>query len=369
MIRTLPKVAIGILLAGTLGLSPLVAGADSSSTTTTQATTVTTPSTWATFRVSWQAYVNGLRAIDTTYRASVQSARRTYRISMRHATTYSERQAAKAALDTSIAAALNVRVVAIVAAGNPPTPPAGFNGTAWVTGFQAANIAFRAAKVSAQTALAAALAAATNNVQREVARLTFRSAIDAAEAAHLSALATLGPPPVKRGTPTTTTTIKVPSAWATFRISWQTYVNGLKATDAAYQASVKSARATYQASLLVATTSVERQAAKVALDASLASALNVRVAAIIAGGLPPAPPAGFNGTAWVTGFQAANVTFRAAVIAAQSAYATALSVATTHAQREVARLTFQGAVDSAQAVHVSALATLGAPPKNPGKAS
>jgi hypothetical protein len=290
---------------------------------------------------------------------------------MCHATTYSERQAAKAALDSSIAAAINVRVAAIIAAGNPPTPPAGFNGTAWVTGFQAANVAFRAAKVSAQTALASALAAATNNVEREVARLTFRSAIDAAQAAHLSALATLGPPPKNRGgsTSTTTTTIKVPSAWATFRVSWQTYVNGIKATDATYQYSVKSAGLTYRASILAATTPAERQVARSVLDTSLAAALNVRVAAIIAGGNPPTPPAGFSGTAWVTSFQAANVAFRAAVVTAQSAYASALAVATTHTQREVARLTFRAAVDTAQAVHVSALATLGAPPKNPGKAS
>lgn len=204
MIRTLPKVAVGILLAGALGLSPLVAGADGtpSTTSTTTAVTSTTvaPSVaWATFRVSWKTYVNGLRAIDTTYRESVWTARKLYRISLRTATTKAERQADRTTLDVALAGALNVRVAAIIAAGNPPAPPAGYTGSAWVTSFQAANVAFRAAVVAAQSTLAASLSAATTHAQREEARLTFRAAVDTAQAAHISALAALGAPPKHPG--------------------------------------------------------------------------------------------------------------------------------------------------------------------------
>jgi hypothetical protein len=204
MIRTLPKVAVGVLLAGALGLSPLMAGADSAPSTTSTTTAVTSTTVapgvaWATFRVSWKTYVNGLRAIDVTYRESVWTARKTYRISMRSATTRAERQGARVTLDTSLAAALNVRVAAIIAAGNPPTPPAGFRGSAWVTGFQAANVAFRAAVVTAQSTLAASLSVATTHAQREEARLTFRAAVDVAEATHIGALATLGAPPKHPG--------------------------------------------------------------------------------------------------------------------------------------------------------------------------
>ena len=204
MIRTLPKVATGILLAGVLGLAPLAAGADSSTstvptTTTSQAGVSAGVSVWATFRISWEAYVNGLRAIDATYRSSVESARATYRTSLASATTKAERVAARATLSATIATALNVRVAAIIAAGNPPTPPVGFKGTAWVTGFQSANVAFRAAVGGAQSTLAASLSAATDHAQREEARLMFRSAVDNALAVHISALAALGAPPKHPG--------------------------------------------------------------------------------------------------------------------------------------------------------------------------
>jgi hypothetical protein len=202
MIRTFPKVATGALLVAVLGLTPLAAGADSAptttqATTTTQVTTTTakTVSTWATVRISWKAYVSGLRAIDTTYRTARQTARTTYVAAIKVATTPTERQAARAALAVSVAAALDVRVAAIIAAGNPPTPPANFRGSAWVMRFQDANVAFRAAVVSAQSAYATALGTATTNLERATARATFRAAVDAAQDAHVRALASIGSPP------------------------------------------------------------------------------------------------------------------------------------------------------------------------------
>jgi len=197
-------------------------------------------------------------------------------------------------------------------------------------------------------------------------------------AAALSIVAAMGigiPTAAFAGTPTTTThmdtvttTTNVTStAWTTFRASWIAYVRGLQAINATYRASVRSARVSFDAIMDVATTRAERQAARAALDASLAAALNTRVAAITAAGDPPSPPAGFNGTAWVQGFQAANIARRAAVAAAESAYATALLSATTSAQRRADRLTFLAAVDAADAARINALIALGAPPLHRGQ--
>jgi hypothetical protein len=103
------------------------------------------------------------------------------------------------------------------------------------------------------------------------------------------------------------------------------------------------------------------------LEAAITAALNARVTAITAAGSPPAPPAGYNGTAYVTGIQAANVAFRASTTAAQSAYAQALASATTSAQRLTARLTLEIAVDNAMIARSTALLALGAPPAHPGQ--
>jgi hypothetical protein len=117
------------------------------------------------------------------------------------ATTPVQRQAARAAYLVSAEAALNARVAAIVAAGDPPTPPADFNGTAYVIGLQAANVAFRASIAAAQSALSAALAAATTPWQREQARLTYETSVANAVLVRATALEALGPPPTHPGQP------------------------------------------------------------------------------------------------------------------------------------------------------------------------
>jgi len=95
----------------------------------------------------------------------------------------------------------------------------------------------------------------------------------------------------------------------------------------------------------------------------------VRDSAITGAGDPPSPPAGYNGTAWVTSFQGINETYRASVVAAQSTYATALAAATTAAEREAARGALEASVGTATTVHANALTALGPPPANPGQPS
>jgi hypothetical protein len=166
----------------------------------------------------------------------------------------------------------------------------------------------------------------------------------------------------------TPTTTKADGAWATFLVSWKTYVSGLKTIDATYKAAVASVKSTYEAAKAAASTPAEKQAARVALAAGVSTALGARVASIVASGDPPAPPAGYRGSAWVVGFQSANVAFRAAVVAAQGTLASALSAATTGAEELSARSAYRTAITAAEATHESALATLGPAPKNPGKA-
>ena len=110
-------------------------------------------------------------------------------------------QAALATLETSLAASLDARITAITAAGDPPTPPAGYNGTAYVMGIQSANVAFRATIVGAQATLAAALAIATTRPDAHTARLNYDSTLGSALVVRSAALLALGSPPANPGQP------------------------------------------------------------------------------------------------------------------------------------------------------------------------
>lgn len=188
-----------LALVAALGIStPAVADASSTTSNNTSAASATTTA-WTAWHATWVTYINGLKSINSSYRTSMQSARSAFAAAMAVATTKAERQTARANLDTALVAAINTRVVAITAAGVPPTPPAGFNGTAWVTSFQAANIAFRAATIAAQSVYSQALASATTSEQRRAARIVLEGAIGAAMVAHSNALTALGAPPAHPG--------------------------------------------------------------------------------------------------------------------------------------------------------------------------
>jgi hypothetical protein len=204
MKRITSKSLVAVALVAAMGISlPAVAFADSSTTTTTTSVSanVAATSAWHSFHLAWKAYVDGLKSINASYRSSIDSARSAYLLAKSTATTPAERQAALATFDAALAAALNVRVTAITAAGDPPAPPAGYNGTAWVQGVQAANVAFRASAVAAQSAFATAIASATTSWQRHSARLTLELALGNALVLRSTALEALGPPPTNPGQP------------------------------------------------------------------------------------------------------------------------------------------------------------------------
>lgn len=163
------------------------------------------------------------------------------------------------------------------------------------------------------------------------------------------------------------TSTTVVNNWTSFHATWSAYVNGLKAINATYRASVQSADATFSAALNASTTRAERESARLSLDAALEAAINVRVAAITAAGDPPAPPAGYVGSTFVSGLQSANVDYRASVTAAQSTFSHALASATTAAERATARAQLKTSVASAMTIRAAALTALGARPVHPGQ--
>lgn len=197
--------AVAALTALGVGIPASAAFGDSTTTTTTTTvvsnTTSASVTAWQAFQASWRSYVEGLKSINATYRASIASDRATYFAALEVATTPAERQAARAALLASVETALNTRVAAIIAAGDPPAPPAGYNGTAYVLGIQAANVAFRAAVTAAQSTLASSLAASTTPWQRQQARLTYEASVGNAIVVRSDALLALGPPPTHPGQP------------------------------------------------------------------------------------------------------------------------------------------------------------------------
>jgi hypothetical protein len=105
------------------------------------------------------------------------------------------------------------------------------------------------------------------------------------------------------------------------------------------------------------------------LNVSVEAAITTRVTAITAAGSPPTPPAGYNGTAWIAGFQAANETYRTSVANAQATYATSLSTATTATARQAARGALETALGNALSVRATAMASLGPAPTHPGSPS
>ncbi len=206
MKRIINRSAAVVALVVAAGLAvPAMAGADSTTTTTTTTSTIAASSeatsVWKSFHAEWKAYVDGLRSINATFRSSRDAALSVYESSLATATDQAERQAARTTYLAALSVALNARVTAITAAGDPPAPPAGYNGTAYVEGIQAANVAFRASVTAAQSAFATALAAATTPQEQREARLTYEAAIGNALVVRSNALLALGPPPAHPGQP------------------------------------------------------------------------------------------------------------------------------------------------------------------------
>jgi len=222
-------VVVVAMIAG-LGISaPAIATADTTSTTaptttTTIATTTTTipktaTTTWKKWRKTEDAYLDQLKVINRTFRATVDVARKEYWAAIKSSKGSGNRQAARAAaraaLTLSIANAMEARSTALTTLGAPPAPPAGIPRSAYIVALQAINQTYRNSVATADAAFAAAFPGATTAVERLVVRDTLNLAIAQAAVVRAAALVALGAPPASSGgTTTTTTTVPVTTTTA-----------------------------------------------------------------------------------------------------------------------------------------------------------
>jgi hypothetical protein len=168
---------------------------------------------WKQWQKLEDAYVDQLKVINKTFRASVDVARKEYwaaiKASKGSANRQAARAAARAALTLSIANAMEARSTALTALGAPPAPPAGTPRSAYIIALQAINQTYRNSVAAADAAFAAAFPSAVTGPERAVVRATLELAIANAAVVRAAALVALGPPPSSAVTPTTTTTVPV----------------------------------------------------------------------------------------------------------------------------------------------------------------
>jgi hypothetical protein len=192
-----------IALVATMGASvptvALAASIHSSVSAKTSPTSTTDRLAWRTWHASWMTYIQGIKSINANFRASVESMRSAFNTTIAGATTKSDRTAARVNLNKALSAALDTRVAAITAAGNPPAPPVSYNRTGYVTGIQNANVTFRSAITAAQSVYAQAILSATTVTQRSAAHAALRLAINNATTTRADALTALGTPPLNPG--------------------------------------------------------------------------------------------------------------------------------------------------------------------------
>ncbi len=226
---TTRSVVVVAMIAG-LGISaPAIATADTTSTTaptttTTIATTTTTipktaTTTWKKWRKTEDAYLDQLKVINRTFRATVDVARKEYWAAIKSSKGSGNRQAARAAaraaLTLSIANAMEARSTALTTLGAPPAPPAGIPRSAYIVALQAINQTYRNSVATADAAFAAAFPGTTTAAERLVVRDTLNLAIAQAAVVRAAALVALGAPPASSGgTTTTTTTVPVTTTTA-----------------------------------------------------------------------------------------------------------------------------------------------------------
>jgi hypothetical protein len=198
---------LAVAMIAALGISaPAVATADTTSTTAATTTTIAnltttvhvTHSQWKQWQKLEDAYVDQLKVINKTFRASVDVARKEYwaaiKASKGSANRQAARAAARAALTLSIANAMEARSMALTTLGAPPAPPAGTPRSAYIVALQAINQTYRNSVAAADAAFAAAFPSAVTAPERAVVRATLELAIANAAVVRAAALVALGPP-------------------------------------------------------------------------------------------------------------------------------------------------------------------------------
>jgi hypothetical protein len=221
MMKFTTRGVVAVAMIAALGISaPAIATADT--TTTTVATTTTTVhvthAQWKAWQKLEDAYIDQLKVINKTFRASVALARVEYKAALKaargSANHAAARAAARTALTLSIANAMQARATGLTSLGAPPAPPAGSPRSAYIVSLQAINQTYRNSVAAADAAFAVAFPAAKTAPERAVVRATLELAIANAAVVRAAALVALGPAPSNSSTPTTTTTVPVTTTTA-----------------------------------------------------------------------------------------------------------------------------------------------------------
>lgn len=213
---------VAVSMIAALGLStPAVAFADTTTTTTGAPSTTTTVSTmsttmvkvnhanaWRQWRHAEEAYLDQLKVINRTFRATVEVARDAYRAAIKASRGSNNgsaaRLAARAALTLSIANAMGARATALTSLGAPPAPPSGSERSAYILALQGINETYRTTVAAADATFAAAFATTTTGAQRATVRAALELSIANAAVVRAAALTTLGAPPSSYSTSMTT---------------------------------------------------------------------------------------------------------------------------------------------------------------------
>ncbi len=219
-IKTRGIVAVTMVAAMAMA-TPAVAFADSSTTTTSTTTTTTVKAhqnvAWQQWRTAHDAYVDQLKVINKTFRATVVTARHAYWAALKASKGSNNRAAARisarAALTLSIANAMNARATALTALGAPPVPPVGSARSVYIVALEGINQTYRTASIAAYSTFAAAFVLTTTPAERATVRAQLELSIANAAVARAAALVALGAAPTSNSA-TTTTTVPVTTATA-----------------------------------------------------------------------------------------------------------------------------------------------------------
>jgi trimeric autotransporter adhesin len=299
------KIIAATILCATLGLGAVAtAGADS--TTTTQVTTTTSPA--HAYRVALRAYLVQRELIARAYRVATAKARFSFEATVAAnpgPSGLTARATARVTLDTALAAAAQTRATALITLGAPPTPPVTSvtTTTSPYSAYRAALKAYFAQRATIEQAYATATATARSTFEaavaanpgpsglaaRATARVTLDTSLANAASARVTALTTLGAPPV----PPVSTKGTGSAANAAYRAALRAYVAKVEVINKTFRAAVAAANVTLDAALRTnagPSGVTARATARLAFANAVSVAASARLSAFTALGAPPAPP-------------------------------------------------------------------------------
>lgn len=201
--RTARGLVAGTLCAAaTLG-TPMMAFADSTTSTTIATISSPAPSQWES---SESAFVSKRHAVHLSYQMTVDAARAAFNFAIGHSKNPQARKNARKVLLNSLAAADAAQAAALAALGTGPAATGELDQGEYQLELSAINLDYADTVNAARSTYQAEIAAATSSAQLVTARATMKLDIAEATMSRSTALAALGSaPPRKSGSSPTTT--------------------------------------------------------------------------------------------------------------------------------------------------------------------